>query len=188
MSAPGASEESEIKIPVADLSPIRRRLEAAGAQRVSERHDETNVLFDDAEGRLAASGRALRLRRARGRGIVTFKGAPTFEGAVKRREEIEVDVSDADAARRLIERLGFAPKFRYDKRREEFRFGGCVVALDETPIGQYVEIEGPPDALAPAASGLGLDARAAVPHSYAGLYRRAREADPSLPADMVFPG
>ena len=63
MSASGP-EESEIKIPVADLSPIRRRLEAANAERISERHDETNVLFDDARGSLAASGRALRLRRA----------------------------------------------------------------------------------------------------------------------------
>ncbi len=188
MSAADTSEESEIKIPVADLSPVRRRLQAAHAVRVSEKHDETNVLFDDAEGRLAASGRALRLRRARGRGIVTFKGAAAFEGGVKRREEIEFAVSDPGSARRLLERLGFSPKFRYDKRREEFRFGGCVVALDETPIGLFVEIEGEPSALGPAAEGLGLDPHAAVPQSYAGLYRRAREANPSLPEDMVFSG
>ena len=188
MSAPDSSEESEIKIPVADLSALRDRLLGAGAERVSEKHHETNILFDDADGRLAAAGRALRLRRARGRGLVTFKGAAAFEGKIKRREEIEIEVSDADLAERLFARLGFTPKFRYDKRREEFRHGGCVVALDETPIGSFVEIEGDPGLLAAAAADLGLDPHAAVFHSYAGLYRRAREANPALPADMVFSG
>ncbi|HET9796229.1 MAG TPA: class IV adenylate cyclase [Thermoanaerobaculia bacterium] len=184
MTAPGSSEESEIKIPVPDLPAVRRRL--SGAERLSGIHLESNVLFDDAAGRLLASGTALRLRRARGRALVTFKGRAAFEGAVKRREELETEVADAATFERVLERLGFVPKFRYDKRREEFRFAGCVVALDETPIGTFVEIEGEPSAIEAAATDLGLDPRHAVRDSYAGLYRRARESDPSLPPDMVF--
>ena len=186
MNASRDSEESEIKVPVPDLALIRGRLAQNGASRISELHDETNVLLDDAAGTLAASGRALRIRRARGRAIVTFKGPPAFEGAVKRREEIEVEIGDPGATERILERLGFVPKFRYAKRREEFRCVGCVVALDETPIGSFVEIEGDPAAIAVCAALLGLSHADAERRSYAGLYRRAREKDPSLPPDMLF--
>ncbi len=186
MNASRVSVESEIKVPVPDLAPVRSRLAANGASRVSELHDEMNVLFDDDDGRLASSGCALRVRRARGRGILTFKGSPAFEGAVKRREEIEIEVSDADAAERILGRLGFRPRFRYAKRREEFRCVGCLVALDETPIGSFVEIEGDPAAIAVCAALVGLRHADAERRSYAGLYRRAREKDPSLPPDMVF--
>jgi adenylate cyclase class 2 len=179
-----SSEESEIKIPVPDLAAVRARL--AGAERISERHDESNVLFDDARGSLRSARNVLRLRRARGRAVLTFKGAAAFEGAVKRREELETEVTDPDKFRRVLERLGFVPKLRYDKRREEFRLAGCVVALDETPIGNFVEIEGEPSEIPAAAEKLGLDPGSAVHESYPGLYRRAREKDPSLPPDMVF--
>jgi adenylate cyclase class 2 len=187
MNASRGSEESEIKVPVPDLAPVRARLSQNGASRVSDVHDEMNVLFDDDAGTLASSGCALRVRRARGRGVLTFKGAAAFEGAVKRREEIEAEVADADAVERILGRLGFRPKFRYAKRREEFRCVGCVVALDETPIGAFVEIEGDPAAIAVCAALLGLRHADAERRSYAGLYRRAREKDPSLPPDMLFP-
>ena len=184
MSGP---EETEIKVPVSDLAPTRSRLTESGAERVSEPHHERNILFDDPAGHLSSSGKTLRLRRARGRGILTFKGPPTFDGGVKRREEREVEVSDAGEAEAIVERLGYVPRFRYEKRREELRFLGCVIALDETPIGSFVEIEGPPEAIGPCASALGLDAAAAVRESYAGLYRKARARDTRLPPDMLFP-
>ena len=186
MNASRVSEETEIKVPVPDLAPVRARLADNGAARVSEVHDEMNILFDDADGRLASSHCALRVRHARGRGVVTWKGPASFEGAVKRREEIELEVPDPAAAERMLERLGFRPKFRYAKRREEFRCVGCLVALDETPIGAFVEIEGDPAAIAVAAAVLGLRHADAERRSYAGLYRRAREKDPSLPPDMLF--
>jgi adenylate cyclase class 2 len=184
MTASDSSEESEIKIPVPDLAPIRGRL--ADAERISDRHDESNLLFDDANGSLGRARNVLRLRRARGRAVLTFKGPAAFEGAVKRREELETEVGDPETFQRVLERLGFLRKFRYDKRREEFRVEGCVVALDETPIGDFVEIEGDPSEIPAAAARLGLDPVHAVQDSYPGLYRRAREGDPSLPADMVF--
>lgn len=180
-------EESEIKVPVPDLVPIRARLTESGAERVSEPHHERNILFDDPAGHLSGAGKTLRLRRARGRGILTYKGPAAFENGVKRREEREVEVGDADETEAIVERLGYVPRFRYEKRREELRLRGCVVALDETPIGSFVEIEGPPDAIGPCAEALGISVAAAVPDSYAGLYRKARAKDSRLPPDMLFP-
>ena len=181
------SHETEIKIPVADLAPSRAILVSSGAVPVSEPHLERNALFDDPEGRLAGSKVALRVRHARGRGILTFKGPASFDGPIKRREELEVEVSDPGLLETILERLGYAQKFRYEKRREEFRFKECVVALDETPIGSFIEIEGEAGAIGEAVKGLGLDAGNAARSSYAGLYRRAREKDSRLPPDMVFP-
>jgi adenylate cyclase class 2 len=186
VNASRVSEESEIKVPVPDLAPVRDRLAANSAVRVSELHDEMNVLFDDDAGRLASGGCVLRVRTARGRTILTFKGPPAFDGPVKRREEIEVEIGDRDAAERILDRLGFRPRFRYAKRREEFRCVGGLVALDETPIGRFVEIEGDSAAIAVCAAVLGLRHADAERRSYAGLYRRAREKDPSLPPDMLF--
>lgn len=188
MTAGGAFAESEVKIPVPGLGSARRALVEAGAASVTEVHLERNVLFDDAAGSLFRGGRALRVRRARGRALMTFKGPASFAGGIKTREEIEVGVGDADALERILDRLGFVPRFRYEKRREEFSFHACVVALDETPIGCFVEVEGPPADIADAVERLGLRIEDAIRDSYASLYLRARDRDSGLPSDMIFPG
>jgi adenylate cyclase, class 2 len=182
----GRREEIEIKLPVADLSPVRDRLARTGARVHAPRHDESNDLYDDAERKLSGSGRTVRLRRAAGRAVLTYKGAPRFENGTRVREERETEVSDAAEADAILAGLGLKKAFRYEKRREEWDAEGCVIALDETPIGDFVEIEGDPAAIRRAVAALGLDASEAVPYSYPELYRRRRKEDPSLPADMVF--
>lgn len=182
----GRREEIEIKLPVAELSPVRGRLARTGARLRAPRHDESNDLYDDPERRLSGSGRTVRLRRAAGRAVLTYKGAPRFESGARVREEREVDVSDAGEADAILAGLGLTKTFRYEKRREEWDAEGCVVALDETPIGDFVEIEGDPGAIRKVVAALGLDASEAVPYSYPELYLRRRKEDPSLPADMVF--
>ena len=182
----GRREEIEIKLPVAELSPVRDRLSRTGARLHAPRHDESNDLYDDPERRLSASGRTVRLRRAAGRAVLTYKGVSRFDSGTRVREEREVDVSDAGEADAILAGLGLTKTFRYEKRREEWASEGCVVALDETPIGDFVEIEGDPGAIRRVVAALGLDASEAVPYSYPELYLRRRKEDPSLPADMVF--
>jgi adenylate cyclase class 2 len=182
------SEEVEVKLPCGDLDAVRRTLEERGATLLSARHDEANELYDDASRRLSGRGAALRVRRAHGRTILTYKGPARFSGGVKIREERETDVSDAAALEAILAGLGFTRGFRYEKRREEWRFEGCDVALDETPIGRFVEVEGAPTAIRRAVVGLGLDFTEAIPYSYARLYLERRRDDPSLPEDMVFSG
>ena len=86
----------------------------------------------------------------------------------------------------ILAGLGFSRRFRYEKRREEWTLGECAVALDETSIGTFVEIEGNPAAIRRAVAALALDFSRAIPYAYARLYAERRREDPSLPPDMVF--
>jgi adenylate cyclase class 2 len=182
----GRHLEVEVKLPAPDLGAIRQRLNAVGAKPVSPVHFESNDLYDRANADFANRGCALRLRRTDAGATLTFKGPPRFEMGVKTREENETAVSDPDAAQRILEDLGLERRFRYEKRREEWEFEGCTIALDETPIGNFVEFEGEPPAIRRALVRLGLDFAQAIPYTYAELYRRRRRDDPSLPQDMVF--
>lgn len=180
-------EEIEIKLPCRSLETVRESLRERHAESLSPLHLETNDLYDDRDGGLAGSGRTLRLRRANGETILTYKGPARFEGGIKTREERETSVSDAGEAEQILAGLGFAPRFRYEKRREEWKLAECIVALDQTPIGDFVEIEGDPSAIRQVVATLGLDPSEAIPYSYAKLYALRRQKDPSLPSDMTFP-
>jgi len=178
--------ERELKIPVPKVDEIRRRVVAAGGTRLTARMREVNVLFDTARGDLATSGCVLRVRTLGERNILTFKGPSRFEGFIKERQEIETEVTSAHDLIALLERLGYAPWIRYEKDRESWQLGTVRVDLDHTPIGDFVEIEGPSDRLLGAARTLDLDPSHAVLGSYVELWRRYREQHPEVGRDMVF--
>jgi len=177
--------EVEIKLPAPDLNGLRVRLGEGGARLLAERHFESNDLYDDSDGSVAARGCVLRLRRTAAGATLTFKGPARFTGGVKTREERETAVSDPESLDRILNALGYRPRFRYEKHREEWTLDRCVVALDETPIGGFIEIEGEPTAIRGVLPRLDLDPADALPYSYADLYARRRREDPSLPADML---
>jgi adenylate cyclase class 2 len=179
-------EEVEVKLPCEDLDRAREKLRVLGATLRAPLHFESNDLYDDPEGRLAASGRVLRLRRAGETALLTYKGPARFAGGVKTREERETRVSNPEETEAILIALGWARRFRYEKKREEWTLEGCVVALDQTPIGNFIEVEGHPQGIRRAVVALGLDFADAVPYTYARLYAERRKDDPSLPADMVF--
>lgn len=181
-------EETEVKLPCADLGRARESLRDAGALLASPLHFESNDLFDDAERRLADSGSSLRLRRTEGGALLTFKGPARFDQGIKVRQERETAVADAAEIEAILAGLGFQRGFRYEKRREEWTLEGCAVALDETPIGSFLEVEGPPTLIRRVLLRLGLDFASAIPYTYVRLYKEARKKDPKLPEDMVFTG
>lgn len=184
--SPARREEIEVKLPCPDLALVRDRLREMGATLSAPRHFESNDLYDDGDRRLSSGGRTVRLRRAAGRGILTYKGPARFEGGIKVREERETEVADPGEAEAILAGIGLERRFRYEKRREEWTTNDCAVALDETPIGTFVEVEGQPPDIRRTLISLELDFAAALPYSYARLYSQRRQEDPSLPPDMVF--
>ncbi len=162
-------------------SEARALVEGIGATPKRPRHFEDNVLFDDAEATLRASGCALRLRRTAAAGIVTYKGPREPGAGIKSRPEIEFTVGDADAAQQVLEALGYRKAFRYQKYRQAFRWRDAEIVIDETPIGTFLEVEGPVETIHAAAAALGRTPADYVDDSYAALFMAT-----GTPGDMTF--
>lgn len=135
----------------------------------------------------------------RQRVVLTFKQPPAESdgheagrGRHKVREELELQVSDAGALTRVFEGLGMKGWFRYEKYRTTFHLPksswakGLLIELDETPIGTFVELEGPSDAIDRAARELGYSHRDYVLKNYLTLYVDSCRRDGQEPRDMLF--
>jgi len=180
--------ETEIKLRWdGDADSARDHIEAHGYRAVGPRTLEADQLFDRASAELRRSGQILRLRIAGVRSTATYKGpADAGAGPYKSREEIEFDVTDATAFEEVLARLGYQRAFRYEKYRTKFAGGEGIVTLDETPIGIFIELEGPKYWIDAVAGGLGFGRVKYVTASYAALYGEYKAAHAEAPADMIF--
>lgn len=142
-------------------------------------------MLDTADRRLLAAGTALRVRADGDRAFLTFKG-PVEPGAVKAREEIETEAASAEALLAICAALGFTPGFRYEKYREEFTLPGVVIAVDDTPVGVFVEVEGDEAVIHTVAAQLGFTAADYVTASYRALFLASAAAAAGA-RDMTFP-
>jgi adenylate cyclase class 2 len=179
--------EIEIKLPVPSAAKGRHMLRAAGFQIFRRRVFEANTLFDTSDQSLRRAGSLLRVREAGPQGILTYKG-PAMPGKHKDREELEVEISDARQFSELLSRVGFQPVLRYEKYRTEFRHPSQagLAMLDETPIGVYLELEGPPAWIDRNARALGFRESDYITLSYFELYRRFCRQHDLRPGHMTF--
>jgi adenylate cyclase, class 2 len=159
--------EVEVKFYAPDLTAIRHRLLALGAELVKKRTYERNVRFDNEHGDLLRKRQLLRLRQD-GTIRLTFKGDPPPEiiSEARVREELEVTISDFDTAVALLQRLGFQPAQIYEKYRETYCLGPVEIVLDELPFGDFIELEGDEAAIRAAANSLGLDWSRRILYNY----------------------
>ena len=194
-----------------------KRIGALPAGPGTSKVHEENVIFDTPQGGLAKHGQLLRIRTEtpevrrksktagpKQRVVLTFKqpmvqpasaGAETAShGLYKVREEIEVEVAEAGNLTRIFEGLGMSGWFRYEKYRTTFRMpdskawaAGLLIELDETPIGTFVELEGPAAAIDRAAEELGFSKRDYVLKNYLRLYMEDFRRKGEEPRHMVFP-
>ncbi|MDQ3069048.1 MAG: class IV adenylate cyclase [Acidobacteriota bacterium] len=174
--------EREIKLPFASAAHARAALESAGASPHAARRLQDDVLYDNGENLLWGQRSALRLRKDGDRAVLTFKG-PVEPGLLKSREEIESGVESHEAIALMLARLGFRPWFRYQKYREELRAPGVIAAIDETPAGVFVEIEGDEAAVIALAARLGRGPSDFMLDSYRGVWLKTKGAEAG---DMVF--
>jgi len=165
-------KELEAKFYIRNLSVFPGRLQAAGAEIVRPRILETNLRFDTPNGDLNRQHQLLRLRSAH-TATLTYKGSARVVGGASQRQEIETEVTDFQAARALIEALGFQVSRIYEKYRTEYYLDDLMITLDELPFGDFIEIEGPQVAeIHAAADTLGLDWGANITDNYLMLLDR----------------
>lgn len=177
--------EREIKLRFDSPDAARAAVLGIGATALRARRLQEDVLLDTDTGMLRDRGCALRVRAEAGRNFLTFKG-PLQPSMMKLREEVETIVGDPVVATRILEELGFRVWFRYQKYREEFAHGDVTIAIDETPLGTFVEIEGADAGIRTAAEALGRGPSDYIVASYRALFLRECEARGTTLTEMVF--
>jgi adenylate cyclase class 2 len=208
-------EEIEIKLRVPDVAALRRQLKHLRAREISPRTHESNTLYDTPKSDLRRRGELIRIRiehpaSSHGKrrpnespaAVLTYKGPAllsrnTQEAGVKTgirshfkiKDEAEVSVAGADQMARILRTLGLRPVFRYEKFRTTYALPGVrglKVEFDETPVGIYLELEGPIASIDRGAHLLGYGRQDYLKDTYGSLYladcrRRGRK-----PGDMLF--
>jgi adenylate cyclase, class 2 len=180
------SKEIEIKIAVRAAAAAVAMLVSKGFAVIAPRVFECNDVFDTSVGALHAQGCVLRIRAA-GECVLTFKG-PASHARHKSRYEFETRISDPVSAAQILRHLGYNVCFRYEKYRTEFArvADPGVVTVDETPIGDFIEIEGPAEWIDATAKELGFTEEQYLTSSYGSLYRQYCSERGTTPTHMVF--
>jgi adenylate cyclase class 2 len=181
--------ETEIKFRVDDLAGLTQRLEAAGFTLQTPRAFESNVLYDTPDRQMRARTEILRIRTYAGRCTLTHKRLPLAgpsEDRHKHRIETETEVSDGNALAQVFLSLGLVAAFRYEKWRTEWSDGEGHCVVDETPIGNFAELEGSAAWIDRAAARLGVDRAEYITLSYGRLFDLWREQRHSSAQDLTF--
>jgi adenylate cyclase, class 2 len=179
------NKEIEIKFRVADLRSLGRKLRAAGFKVVTPRTREMNTLYDLPGDVLRGRRELLRLRQYGPKWTLTHKSQGKKERHSSR-VELETTVSDGKRMDLILRALGYSPSFRYEKFRAEWIDGKGQVVVDETPIGNFCEIEGAPGWIDATAKKLGVSAEAYITKNYAALFADWKEQTGSSATEMTF--
>lgn len=172
----GVEIEKKYRLPREREEELRRRLVGVTAAEQGGEVFEENVIYDGPG--LDPHRRVLRLRRAGGRAILTFKERYPSESAVKHQREEETEVGDAAALAAILEAIGYRRALVYEKRRTTWTVAGAEVVMDELPFGLFMEIEGAEEEIAEAERLLGLEDAEAEHAPYPELTaRHGRETD-----------
>jgi adenylate cyclase class 2 len=180
--------EIEIKLRLREkLGQIRRTLTNLGFRVAKRRVFESNILFDNSKRTLRKHGKLVRVRRVGHHGLLTYKG-PSQPSKYKKREEVEVELVDGANIEGIFAHIGYHPVFRYEKFRTEYSKppASGKVLLDETPIGNFLELEGMPRWIDATARLLGFSSADYINRSYGYLYLAYCRERRIAPKDMVF--
>lgn len=180
--------EIELKFPVDDIKAFRSQVPSLGFWLKTERSFESNTLYDTPERTLRVQKQILRLRSYDGKCTLTHKRkGDSADGRFKTRIETETLVEDGEAMAEVFTQLGYLPAFRYEKFRTEWDSeGGGHLVLDETPIGVWAELEGPPEWIDAMLERLGIDSDRCSTDSYGTLFLKWRERTGAAAESMTF--
>jgi len=180
-----SNQEIEIKFRVADQWALARKLRAAGFRIVTRRTHEMNTLYDLPGEVLRKRRQLLRLRQYGSEWTLTHKSKKET-GRHSSREELETSVGDGKQMELILRALGYEPSFRYEKFRAEWTDGKGQVVVDETPIGNFCEIEGAPRWIDATARRLDVSEADYITKNYAGLFLDWKAKTKSRAEEMTF--
>ncbi|PYX84102.1 MAG: adenylate cyclase [Acidobacteria bacterium] len=180
-----SSREVEVKFRAADLPALSAQLRKLGFRRKTHRTHEMNTLYDLPGQPLRRRGELLRLRKFGPEWVLTHK-AKGSRGRHKTRVETETRVENGREMEAILRALGFDPSFHYEKFRTEWNDGNGCVVLDETPIGNFAEIEGPPRWIDQTARALGVAPDRYITQNYASLFLDWKSQTGSRAQEMTF--
>ena len=181
--------ETEIKFRVESVDKLEVQLRQAGFREQTARTFESNVLYDTPDRAMRGRTEILRIRNYAGNWTVTHKRLPDVgpgEDAHKHRVETETEVGDGDVLAQIFKSLGLVEAFRYEKWRSEWSDGEGKCVIDETPIGNFAELEGLPEWIDRTAARIGVDRSAYLTLSYGRLFELWRAEHHSSANDLTF--
>ena len=182
-----SSREIEIKFRIANLNSLVDRLRHLGLEQVTPRTHEMNTLFDLPGRPLRARGDLLRLRKYGESWVLTHKAkSKEKDGPHKTRIETETRVENGEKMEAILRALQFKPSFRYEKFRAEWKVNEGHVVIDETPIGNFAEIEGPPEWIDSMARDLSVSPKDYITETYAGLFFAWKKQTGNPAQEMTF--
>src|ERR1700691_5668099 len=179
------NREIEIKFRVTDLRALARKLRAAGFRLLTPRTHELNTLYDLPREVLRARKELLRIRKYGSAWTLTHKSKGKT-GRHSARVELETDVADGKKMDLILRALGCSPSFRYEKFRAEWTDGKGQVVVDETPIGNFCEIEGAPRWIDATAKKLSVSPADYITNNYLGLFLEWKAHTKSKAEEMTF--
>jgi adenylate cyclase class 2 len=148
--------EIEVKIKIEHPADLKEKILRQGAILAKERHPHDDTFFDWPTLELRKKHFALRVRKINKKVFLTFKGPEQKSRKFKIREEYETEVKNGRDLRKILKSLGLQPVFQYSKFRTVFRKKKLTVCLDETPIGNFLELEGQQSEIVKFANELGF--------------------------------
>lgn len=189
-----SNAEIELKLPISDPTALQARLLELGFHIDTPRTFEHNTLYDTPSRDLRARTEILRIRQYGEIWTVTHKGLADPHNSpdgsrYKVRIETETTVSDGPTLAAIFERLGYSPAFVYEKYRTEWSHSdepSAHLVIDETPIGTYAELEGPPDWIDNTLNLLSIDPATCLTDSYGKLFLNWKQRTGSTAENLTF--
>jgi len=171
--------ETEVKIRIEDPEAIKSKLLSLGAVVTRGRHEEENTLYDFPSGSLRAAGRTLRVRAAGRTTTLTLKGPKQKSRSFKVRDEFETAVGNRGQLKKIVQGLGLKPSFAYGKRRTVLKKGRLTITIDETSVGNFLELEGRRHEIVRLARSLGYKRADFITAGYVELMKKGKAAGPA---------
>ena len=136
--------EVEVKAKIRSFDEMRKRLDEINAVKVKTEHQEDRY-FNSPVRDFAQTDEALRIRETKSDDkhnlFITYKG-PKIDAKSKTREEVEMEIEDADKASKIFENLGFKEVRTVVKDREYYQYENYEISLDNVHgLEPYMEIE-----------------------------------------------